>query len=207
MLNWIVWNRTDYFFYKVDLALNNLQRLICRKTPTTNKSFKLWRGNFYLLIKTMILSDSLMNKSNKNFLIRYFTIDILKFCWWFFVFCFFNYIFYFHIFILIMNIFCSYHFSCFMTWDTVLFFWLWNHFFLILLMTQFVLILLMIRSALLFCWWQGPFSFCWWHGPFSFCWWHNSFSYFFVCFVALLFFYSLHSFYFCFFFFFFFFSF
>ena len=30
MLNWIVWNRTDYF-HKMDLALNNLQRLICHK--------------------------------------------------------------------------------------------------------------------------------------------------------------------------------
>ena len=34
MLNWIVWNRTDYL-YKMDLALNNLQMLICHKTQTT----------------------------------------------------------------------------------------------------------------------------------------------------------------------------
>ena len=36
MLNWIVWNRTDYL-YKMDLALNNLQRLMCHKTQTTNQ--------------------------------------------------------------------------------------------------------------------------------------------------------------------------
>ena len=33
MLNWIVWNKTVYL-YKMDLALNNLQRLICHKTQT-----------------------------------------------------------------------------------------------------------------------------------------------------------------------------
>ena len=33
MLNWIFWNRTVYL-YKMDLALNNLQRLICHKTQT-----------------------------------------------------------------------------------------------------------------------------------------------------------------------------
>ena len=35
MLNWIVWNRT--IFIKMDLALNNLQRLICHKTQITNQ--------------------------------------------------------------------------------------------------------------------------------------------------------------------------
>ena len=35
MLNWIVWNRTVYL-YKIDLALNNIQRLICHKTQPTN---------------------------------------------------------------------------------------------------------------------------------------------------------------------------
>ena len=35
MLNWIVWNRTDYM-HKMDLAFNNLQRLICHKTQPTN---------------------------------------------------------------------------------------------------------------------------------------------------------------------------
>ena len=35
MLNWIVWNRTEYL-HKMDLELNNLQRLICRKTQTAD---------------------------------------------------------------------------------------------------------------------------------------------------------------------------
>ena len=35
VLNWIVWNRT--IFIKMDLALNNLQRLICHKTQTANQ--------------------------------------------------------------------------------------------------------------------------------------------------------------------------
>ncbi len=34
MLNWIVWNRTDYL-YKNGFALNNLERLICYKTQRT----------------------------------------------------------------------------------------------------------------------------------------------------------------------------
>ena len=35
MLNWIIWNRT--IFIKIDLALNNLQRLIWHKTQATNQ--------------------------------------------------------------------------------------------------------------------------------------------------------------------------
>ena len=34
MLNWIDWNKTIYI--KIDLALNNLQRLVCHKTQPTN---------------------------------------------------------------------------------------------------------------------------------------------------------------------------
>ena len=34
MLNWIVWNRTDYL-NKIDLVLNNLQTFIWHKTLTT----------------------------------------------------------------------------------------------------------------------------------------------------------------------------
>ena len=41
MLNSIVWNRTDYL-YKMDLALNNLQRLICHKTQTNSEIFQEW---------------------------------------------------------------------------------------------------------------------------------------------------------------------
>ena len=36
MLNWTVRNKIDYL-YKMDLALNNLQNLICHKTQPTNK--------------------------------------------------------------------------------------------------------------------------------------------------------------------------
>ena len=35
ILNWIVWNRT--IFIKMDLALNDLKRLICHKTQITNQ--------------------------------------------------------------------------------------------------------------------------------------------------------------------------
>ena len=37
MLNWIVLNRIDYFI-KIDLALNNQQRLICHKTHQTKQN-------------------------------------------------------------------------------------------------------------------------------------------------------------------------
>ena len=36
MLNWIVLNRADYL-HKMDLALNNLQRLKCHKIQQTNQ--------------------------------------------------------------------------------------------------------------------------------------------------------------------------
>ena len=39
MLNWTVWNKTDYL-HKMDLVLNNLQRLICHKTQPTNQLHK-----------------------------------------------------------------------------------------------------------------------------------------------------------------------
>ena len=39
MLNWIVLERTDYL-HKIDLALNNLQRLICHKTQEANQPEK-----------------------------------------------------------------------------------------------------------------------------------------------------------------------
>ena len=37
MLNLTVFNRTDYL-HKMDLALNNLQRLICHKTNKPNQT-------------------------------------------------------------------------------------------------------------------------------------------------------------------------
>ena len=39
MLNRIGWNRADYL-HKIDLALNNQQKLICHKNQTTNQSTK-----------------------------------------------------------------------------------------------------------------------------------------------------------------------
>ena len=45
ILNWIVWNRT--IFIKMDLALNNLQRLICHKTQQTKTKTK-WPEMFIL---------------------------------------------------------------------------------------------------------------------------------------------------------------
>ena len=41
MLNWIVWNGT-FICLKTDLALNNLQRLICHKTQTNKHSWSEW---------------------------------------------------------------------------------------------------------------------------------------------------------------------
>ena len=37
ILNWIVWNQTVYL-YKMDLALNNLLKLICHKTQTNKQT-------------------------------------------------------------------------------------------------------------------------------------------------------------------------
>ena len=49
MLNWIVLNRTDYL-YKMDLALNNLQRLICHKTQQPKPNHvKLVDKSIYLI--------------------------------------------------------------------------------------------------------------------------------------------------------------
>ena len=42
-LNWIVWHRTDYL-YKMDLSLNNLQRLIYHKIQPT-KLKKEWKNS------------------------------------------------------------------------------------------------------------------------------------------------------------------
>ena len=37
MLNWIVWNGTVHL-YKMDIALNNLQMLICQKNKKKQKN-------------------------------------------------------------------------------------------------------------------------------------------------------------------------
>ena len=74
MLNWIVWNRTDYL-YKIDLALNNLQRLICHKTQTTNQLLIPHKVNnkcfFYLLTDLHISASAgfyFKLKDHSNFL-------------------------------------------------------------------------------------------------------------------------------------------
>ena len=78
MLNWNFWNRTD-FCIKMDLALNNLQKLICRKNPInqpTNHllclslfqnqlSMKLF--NYFILQPTRL---KIKNIPNESLLIR-----------------------------------------------------------------------------------------------------------------------------------------
>ena len=38
MLDWIIWNRIMYL-YKMDSALNNLQKLICHNTQTNKQAY------------------------------------------------------------------------------------------------------------------------------------------------------------------------
>ena len=63
MLNWILWNRT--IFIKVDLALNNLQGLICRKTQTTkplrNKDVENILSKYFLGKTTDFFKDRIKN--------------------------------------------------------------------------------------------------------------------------------------------------
>ena len=42
MLNWIVWKRTVYLL-KIDLALDNIQKLICHKTQTNSSTWPIDR--------------------------------------------------------------------------------------------------------------------------------------------------------------------
>ena len=49
MLNWIVLNRTDYL-HKIDLALNNLRRLIHHKTQQTKQNQTLRLSHVFLYI-------------------------------------------------------------------------------------------------------------------------------------------------------------
>ena len=57
MLNWIVWNRTDYS-YKMDLALNNPQWLICHKTQTSKQTWKLNTKNYLSTSRNKIILKS-----------------------------------------------------------------------------------------------------------------------------------------------------
>ena len=56
MLSWIIWNRT--IFIKIDLALNNLQRLICHKNPTNqpnqNKQIKQKQKNIHHIFNSFL---------------------------------------------------------------------------------------------------------------------------------------------------------
>ena len=47
MLNWIVLNRTVYMykFFFMDLASNNLQRLICHETQTNKQTNEIMKQN------------------------------------------------------------------------------------------------------------------------------------------------------------------
>ena len=49
ILNWIIWNRT-VFCIKMDLVLNNLQRLICHKTQPSKQT----RGTVHVFIPFII---------------------------------------------------------------------------------------------------------------------------------------------------------
>ena len=62
MLNRIIWNRTIYL-YKIDLALNNLQRLIWRKSLTNKQTkIKLYL-NLFLVVWYMNVSVKYLNNS------------------------------------------------------------------------------------------------------------------------------------------------
>ena len=59
MLNLIVWNRT--MFIKMDLALNNRQKLMCHKTQPTNQGFLLSINDLLNYIKSEISSLIILN--------------------------------------------------------------------------------------------------------------------------------------------------
>ena len=55
MLDWIVFNGTDYL-HEMDLALNNLQRLICHKTQPTKPNHSPVHPNRSLIIRCSLIS-------------------------------------------------------------------------------------------------------------------------------------------------------
>ena len=55
MPNWIVWNRIDYL-QKMDLVLNNLQRLICHKAQPTNFLKKMSFNKNFIKVNVIINS-------------------------------------------------------------------------------------------------------------------------------------------------------
>ena len=62
MLNWIGWNRT--ICMKVNLALNNKQRLICHKTQPTNQPTSIFRFFSLVFFYTVIYKVFLYNTNN-----------------------------------------------------------------------------------------------------------------------------------------------
>ena len=77
MLNWIVWNGTVYL-YKMDLALNNLQRLICHKIQTNKQINKdeiiieIFKNRKYWLTKKCY-QDKRKRWRRKNKSLNYYT--------------------------------------------------------------------------------------------------------------------------------------
>ena len=55
MLNWIVWNRL-FICIKMDLALNNLQRLICHKTQTNKQTLN---KSIWLIVRRLTVTTIL----------------------------------------------------------------------------------------------------------------------------------------------------
>ena len=69
MLNWIVLNGTDYLI-KMDLALNNLQRLICHKTKpnqTKPNQYIFFPFKPLLIIFSLKILNVFINKIFKEF--------------------------------------------------------------------------------------------------------------------------------------------
>ena len=76
MLNLIFWNRTDYL-YKVDLALNNLQRLICHKTQPTNKILINPSTIFWVVMSSIMSIDCLYSFTSSLNKFNHFLMNIL----------------------------------------------------------------------------------------------------------------------------------
>ena len=83
MLNWIVWNRTVYL-YKMDLALDSLQRLICHKltSPDTRVISLPIRWSFRWSNDTTDSLCYLINEWSFFFYINHFSLIIFKHSVW-----------------------------------------------------------------------------------------------------------------------------
>ena len=65
MLHWIVWNRT-FFYIKMDLALNNLQRLICQKNQTVIAGNETWDQIMNEIVCISFHTNALRNDINPS---------------------------------------------------------------------------------------------------------------------------------------------